>query len=203
MSDLLCAFMKKVDFSSKVTGYFDAVTEVIDRLDKDQFNTALNVLLDAYNRGAAVYTLGNGGSAATASHIVCDFNKGVSLKLDKKFRFTSLCDNTASLMAIANDCGYEHVFEYQLEGKLVSGDVLIAISGSGNSENVLRAVRYAKDQGCTIIAMTGYNGGKLRLLADCSIHVPINDMQKVEDVHMMALHLMAQTLAMYFGHPMC
>ncbi|MDD2626631.1 MAG: SIS domain-containing protein, partial [Candidatus Methanomethylophilus sp.] len=105
--------------------------------------------------------------------------------------------------AIANDCGYEHVFEYQLEGKLVSGDVLIAISGSGNSENVLRAVRYAKDQGCTIIAMTGYNGGKLRLLADCSIHVPINDMQKVEDVHMMALHLMAQTLDMYFGHPMC
>lgn len=195
--------MQKVDFGSKITEYFDAVTDVIGRLDKNQFNAALNILLDAYDRRAAVYTLGNGGSAATASHIVCDFNKGVSQELDKKFQFISLCDNTASLMAIANDFGYEHIFEYQLEGRLRPGDVLIAISGSGNSENVLRAVQYAKEQNCTIIAMTGYNGGKLKPLADCSIHVPINDMQKVEDVHMIALHLMAQVLAKHFGHPMC
>ncbi len=197
------SFMNEVDFRPKVAEYFNTVSAVISRLDKDQFNAALNILLEAYERGSAVYTMGNGGSAATASHIVCDFNKGVSMKLDKKFRFISLCDNAASLMAIANDCGYEHIFEYQIEGKLVRGDVLIAISGSGNSENVLRAVRYAKNCGCTIIAMTGYSGGKLRPLGDCQIHVPIEDMQKVEDIHMMALHLMAQVLAVHYGHPMC
>ena len=110
--------MGDIDFSSKIDDYTSRLKSAFDALDRDQINDVMNVLLKAYENGNTIYIFGNGGSASTASHYVCDFNKGVSIKLEKKFRFVCLNDNTATVMAIANDCGYENIFSMQLEGKL-------------------------------------------------------------------------------------
>lgn len=195
--------MGEIDFTSKIDDYENRLKSTFDALDKDQINDVMNVLLKAYENESTVYIFGNGGSASTASHYVCDFNKGVSIGLEKKFRFVCLNDNTATVMAIANDCGYENIFSIQLEGKLKEGDVIFAISGSGNSKNVIKAVEYAKGQGNEVISLTGYDGGKLLQLSDHPIHVNINDMQIAEDVHMMLCHLMSSIVAKHFGHPMC
>ncbi len=137
-----------------------------------------------------MYVFGNGGSAATASHMQNDFNKGVSEWIEPKFRFHCLNDNIATLMAVANDIGYDEVFRFQLEGQLEPGDVVVALSGSGNSKNVIRAVEYAKRLGNKVIGVTGFDGGRLRELADISLHAPVMSMQVTEDVHMMFDHLM-------------
>ena len=195
--------MDDIDFTPKIDEYADRLKRAYDALDRDQINDVMNILLKAYENESTIYIFGNGGSASTASHYVCDFNKGVSIKLAKKFRFICLNDNTATVMAIANDCGYENVFSMQLEGKLRKGDVIFAISGSGNSKNVIKAVEYAKGQGNEIISLTGYDGGKLLQLSDHPIHVDVNDMQIAEDVHMMLCHMISSVLARRFGHPMC
>ena len=195
--------MDNIDFTLKIDEYTDRLKTAFDALDRDQINDVMNVLLKAYENENTIYIFGNGGSASTASHYVCDFNKGVSIKLSKKFRFVCLNDNTATVMAIANDCGYENIFSMQLEGKLKKGDVIFAISGSGNSKNVIKAVEYAKEQGNEIISLTGYDGGKLLQLSDHPIHANINDMQIAEDVHMMLCHLISSTIAKKFGYPMC
>ena len=195
--------MDGVDFTPKIDEYIGRLRKAFDSLDKGQIDDVINVLLKAYEKENNVFIFGNGGSASTASHCVCDFNKGVSAELDKKFRFVCLNDNTATVMAIANDCGYENIFSMQLEGKLKKGDVVFAISGSGNSKNIIKAVEYAKQQGNEIISLTGYDGGKLLKLSDHPIHVDINDMQVAEDVHMMICHMISSTVAKEFGHPMC
>ena len=195
--------MSGINFGSKIDEYAIKLKATIDSLDRNQINDVMNVLVEAYENERTIYIFGNGGSASSASHYVCDFNKGVSLKLEKKFRFTCLNDNVATVMAIANDCGYENVFSIQLEGKLKKGDIIIAISGSGNSKNVIKAVEYAKQNGATIITLTGYDGGQLLKISDHPIHVNINDMQIAEDVHMMLCHMMSSIIAKQFGHPMC
>ena len=140
--------------------------------------------------------MGNGGSAATASHMVCDFAKGASDVLGgKKFCFECLNDNTPIIMAIANDLCYEEVFAHQLRGKLRPEDLVIGISGSGNSENVLRAVQYAKAMGVPTIGVTGYSGGKLKAMADYIMHVDIDDMQVAEDLHMMFDHMLMRVIS--------
>ena len=187
--------------AEEIREYIELEKSILDKLDIDAINEAVTVLADTLDTESTVYVFGNGGSASTASHYVCDFNKGVSIKLEKKFRFVCLNDNVATVMAIANDCGYENVFSMQLEGKLKKGDVIFAISGSGNSKNVIKAVEYAKEQGNEIISLTGYSGGKLLQLSDHPIHVNINDMQIAEDVHMMLCHMISSILARYFRHP--
>jgi D-sedoheptulose 7-phosphate isomerase len=178
-----------MDFTGDMRAYMDRLRGAIDGLDLDELNSALNALAAAYERGCAVYIFGNGGSGATASHFVCDFNKGVSSGKPKKFRFVCLNDNIPTLTAIANDIGYEDVFLRQLDGTLAKGDLVIAISGSGNSENVIRAVEYAKGAGAEVIGITGYGGGRLRQLSDYSMHVGIDDMQIAEDMHMVFDHM--------------
>lgn len=189
--------------AADVNDYLVRLADTVEKIDKDSIRKVIDVLLETREKGGRIFIFGNGGSAATASHYVCDFNKGVSIDLDKKFDFVCLSDNTATMMAIANDIGYDFVFSKQLEGRLKKGDVIIAISGSGNSKNVIKAVEYAKENGNKIISLTGYNGGKLLQLADYSIHANINDMQIAEDVHMIMCHLMASTIAKELGHPMC
>lgn len=189
--------------AADVNDYLVRLADTVEKIDKDSIRKVIDVLLETREKGGRIFIFGNGGSAATASHYVCDFNKGVSIDLDKKFDFVCLSDNTATMMAIANDIGYDFVFSKQLEGRLRKGDVVIAISGSGNSKNVIKAVEYAKENGNKIISLTGYNGGKLLQLADYSIHANINDMQIAEDVHMIMCHLMASTIAKELGHPMC
>lgn len=184
------------DFKADMQKYIATEIETLRALNLEEINEAINAILAARERGGTIYTMGNGGSAATASHMVCDFAKGVSDALGgKKFCFECLSDNTPIVMAIANDLCYEEVFVYQLRGKLKPEDLVIGISGSGNSENVLRAVRYAKELGVPTIGITGYSGGKLRELADYRMHVNIDDMQIAEDIHMIFDHMLMRVLS--------
>ena len=195
--------MEKEDYSREIEDYLTKLKDTYDSLDRRQITAVMNALVEAFKAGNNIYIFGNGGSSATASHYVCDFNKGVSIHLDKKFNFICLNDNIPIVMAIANDCGFENIFSMQLEGKLRPGDLLFAISGSGNSKNVIKAVEYGKSQGNKVISLTGYDGGKLLTLSDYPIHVNINNMQIAEDVHMMVCHMIASIIATKMGHPMC
>ena len=178
------------DYRKEIAAYIDHEVETLRALDKDAINDALNLLLETMEKGNTVFVFGNGGSSATASHFQNDFNKGVSEHTEKKFNFLCLNDNVATVMAVANDIGFEEVFRFQLRGHIKPGDVVLAISGSGNLKNVINAVEYAKEQGCRVIGLTGFGGGKLRQLADVSLHAPINSMQITEDIHMIFDHLM-------------
>jgi D-sedoheptulose 7-phosphate isomerase len=186
-----------VDFKKDIEEYYDREIEVIKRLDKKELNKAMNCLLSHYENEANVYVFGNGGSAATASHMVCDFNKGASGEVQKRFRFICLNDNIPSLMAIANDVDFDDVFYFQLENKLRKEDLILAISGSGNSHNVIKAVSYAKKIGCEVVGMTGYDGGKLDKMSDYHLHVPADDMQITEDLHMGFDHMIMQIFWKY------
>lgn len=170
--------------------YLEREIEALRRLDLEEIQKAIAAILDAYEREATIYVFGNGGSAATASHYVCDFNKGISENKEKKFRFICLNDNFPLMMAVANDFSYDEVFRYPLEGRLKADDLVIAISGSGNSKNVIRAVEYAREIGTPVIGITGYDGGKLRELSDFHMDVKVDDMQIAEDVHMIFDHMM-------------
>jgi len=147
------------DYKSEIRDYLANEIKVLQALDVDEIDRVLNLLAETFENEHTIYIFGNGGSAATASHFQNDFNKGVSEYTQKKFRFCCLNDNVATLMAIANDIGYEEVFRFQLTGKLRPGDLVIAISGSGNSTNVINAVEYAKQEGNIVIGLTGYGGG--------------------------------------------
>jgi len=186
-----------MDFIKDIEEYYAREKAAIDALDKAELNEAMNALLDAYERGATVYVFGNGGSSATASHMVCDFNKGTCYDLDKKFKMVCLNDNIPIMMAIANDDSFENVFVYQLKDRLKKEDLILAISGSGNSHNVVKAVDYAREVGAKIIAMTGYSGGKIDKVADYHLHVPADDMQITEDLHMGFDHMIMQILWKY------
>ena len=179
-----------MDFKNKICAYLQAEIEIIKTLDTNAIDTAMNIILDTYEAEKNIYIFGNGGSAATASHFTNDFNKGISELVEKKFRFICLNDNIATVMAIANDIGYDEVFRFQLRGRLSPGDLLIAISGSGNSTNVINAVKYAKAHENIVIGLTGFDGGNLKRLCDVSLHVPISSMQITEDIHMVFDHLM-------------
>lgn len=183
-------------YQKNIENYLNREINTIKHLDVDAINKAMNAIKDAWEREADIYTMGNGGSASTASHMVCDFNKGVSENIGKqKYHLHCLSDNTAIMMAIANDIDYNDVFKFQLEGNVKSGDLIIAISGSGNSENIIRAVKYAKEKGAKVIGMSGYGGGQLNELSDYPLHVAIDDMQIAEDVHLIFNHMMMQILS--------
>lgn len=183
-----------MNYGCDVKEYIAREIEVLQALDADAISDALNLLEETRLRGGTIYIFGNGGSAATASHFQNDFNKGISEHTDIKYRFCCLNDNVATMMAIANDNGYENIFIQQLQNKLQPHDIVIAISGSGNSENVMRAVRYAKEQDNKVIGITGYDGGQLKQLCDISLHAPVQSMQITEDIHMIFDHLMMSVL---------
>ena len=178
------------DYISEINTYLEHEINTLKALDVNEINAALNLLLETFENGNTVFVFGNGGSSATASHFQNDFNKGVSEHTEKKFNFQCLNDNVATVMAVANDIGFDEVFRFQLVGHMRPGDVVLAISGSGNSKNVLNAVEYAKSQGSKVIGLTGFGGGKLKELSDVSLHVPVNSMQITEDIHMVFDHLM-------------
>lgn len=186
-----------MNYMREIQDYIALELEVLKQLDVAQIDTALNLLDETRKKKGLIYICGNGGSAATASHFQNDFNKGVSEYLDLPFRFHCLNDNVATIMAIANDIGYGEVFRFQLRGVMEPGDILVAISGSGNSENVINAVEYAKQQGNQVIGLTGFDGGKLKKLCDVSLHVPVMSMQVTEDVHMLFDHLM---MSVFYRH---
>lgn len=184
-----------MDYINELNAYREREIAVLNSLDLNSVNQVMNVLEDARLHGKRIFICGNGGSAATASHYCCDFNKGVSENQNDKYNLECLNDNIPTLMAVANDIGYEEVFRFPLKNKMKSGDILIGISGSGNSKNVVNAMEYAKSIGGTTIAIVGYSGGKMKEMADYNIHVNINDMQISEDIHMMLDHMMMYVLS--------
>lgn len=179
-----------MDYIDKIEKYIDMEKRVLDSLDRNEISEVMNILENARLKGKRIFICGNGGSAATAAHFECDFNKGISYDMNVKYDIECLSDNVPMMMAIANDIGYEDVFVVPLKNKLKLGDIVIGISGSGNSENVVRAFEYANKIGADTIAFTGYSGGKLKDMAKYNIHVSIDNMQIVEDVHLVLNHMM-------------
>lgn len=184
-----------MNYKEQLQQYLRKEIEVMESLDLEAINAVMNILEDARCKRKKIFICGNGGSAASASHYCCDFNKGVSENQDIKYNFECLNDNIPTMMAVANDIGYEEIFRYALKVKMMPNDVFIGISGSGNSQNVVKAMEYAKNIGGTTIAIVGYDGGMLKRIADYSIHVNVNNMQIAEDVHMIIDHLMMYVLS--------
>ena len=174
--------------------YLDELKGLLDTFPHDRFEETASAILTAYDDEKHIFIMGNGGSGSTASHFACDINKGCCFHVDKKFKVICLNDNIPTMMAYANDLSYDKVFVEQLKNFLKPGDVVIGISGSGNSENVIQAVLYAKENGAKTIGLTGFEGGKLAGTADIPLIASINDMQKVEDVHIIVVHMLMQYL---------
>jgi D-sedoheptulose 7-phosphate isomerase len=174
--------------------YFEELNKVVQSIDKEEIFKAYELLLSIFKNDKSVYTCGNGGSASTASHIVNDFSLMFGKNFMPRFKIHSLCDNISSIMAISNDVDYEDCFVNQLIGVLNKGDLVIAISGSGNSKNVIKTLEYATWINAHSLALVGYDGGiiKKENKATCTIHVPIKDMQKTEDIHMALFHMFIQ-----------
>src|SRR4030042_1293936 len=180
--------------NSEFTNYFSRLSETLEKLDVQVIEQFVEALLKARDSENTIFIFGNGGSAATASHVTGDFLKGISFELDKRFRVMCLSDNTSGLTAIANDLGYDEIFLEQLKVFLKKGDLVIGISGSGNSANVVKAREDAGAQGVKTVAMCGYKGGRIRELADMVIHVPVDDMEITEDIHIIIFHAIKQVL---------
>jgi len=178
--------------ASYLEDYVEEMARAWKTIDFAQFERAAAILTDAYLRRAAVYSCGNGGSAAIANHLVCDHSKGVRTKTDLVPRVLSLSNNMELLTAIANDLSYEEVFAYQLQSHASPGDVLVAISSSGRSANIVRALTWARDNGVHTIAITGFGGGPARGLADAAVHFDCANYGIVEDLHQAVMHALAQ-----------
>lgn len=174
--------------------YLDELISLLDVLNLEQFDKIINAILDAYGKEKKIFVMGNGGSGSTASHFVCDINKGCCMDLEKKFKMICLNDNIPTILALANDVSYDVVFEEQLKNFFEPGDLVIGISGSGNSENVLRAIQYASDNGGRTIGLTGFAGGKLFDRVDIAFVAEVDDMQKIEDIHMILVHMIMQSV---------
>ena len=185
------------DVDSRSHEYLSEVSKTLDTMKKDlpgKTRDIVSVLMIARDSGKRVYTCGNGGSASTASHMASDLNKGSNRQDSPRFRAIALTDNIPAMSAWANDSSYEDIFVEQLRNHLEKGDVVIAISGSGNSSNILKAVHYANDIGATTIGLSGFDGGKLAKIANISYVVPNNCMQQVEDVHLIVEHMLSLIL---------
>ena len=178
------------DYRDDIRKYIEDEIAVMRSLDVDRVNEVMDLLVRTMEAGKAVYIFGNGGSAATASHFQNDFNKGISEHTERKFNFQCLNDNVATMLAVANDIGYDEVFRFQLQGHIRPGDIVIAISGSGNSRNVLNAVQYAREQGNKVVGVYGFGGGRLKALSDYHLEAKTTSMQITEDIHMIFDHLM-------------
>ena len=181
---------------NKIENYFNNLKQTIDKIDRLEIQNFINLLEHSRELGKTIYIMGNGGSASTASHFCCDFNKGVSYgkSLSKRYKCICLNDNVATMMAYANDVSYDDVFVEQLKNFVEAGDLVIGISGSGNSENVVRAINYANSKGAETISLTGYSGGILKNISKHTLHMPIDNMQIAEDLHMIMFHLTVSLL---------
>jgi len=174
--------------------YIQDLIEALNMFSHDQFEALISTLIHAYDKERKIFVMGNGGSAATASHWVCDINKGCSNNIEKRFKMMCLNDNTATMLAYANDNSYDDIFIEQLKNFFSPGDVVIGISGSGNSVNVLKAIEYANRNDGITIGLCGFNGGKLSDIVDLPVVANIHDMQKVEDIHTIITHMTMQRL---------
>jgi D-sedoheptulose 7-phosphate isomerase len=185
--------------------FLDRVGEELRKIDPAQIQTLADEIYSRYQSRNTVYVIGNGGSGSNASHLCEDLGKGTIQKKDfdndakKRLRILSLTDNTPYILAWGNDEGFDRVFVEQLKNLANPGDLLIAISGSGNSPNILRAVDWANRNGLTTLGCTGFTGGKLQTLAHHNFHVPLDDMGIVESIHLTAFHWVVDHLYARIG----
>lgn len=169
--------------------YRTSLHQTIDTIDLHLVEQAIEWFREARDASRHIFVCGNGGSASTASHFACDIVKGCSYQRDSKFRIMALTDQMPTLTAYANDVSYDSVFVEPLRNFAESGDLFMAISGSGNSPNVLRAMEHANATGCKTIALTGRDGGKLGSMAQLNIQIPVPHMGRIEDAHLIICHM--------------
>jgi D-sedoheptulose 7-phosphate isomerase len=188
-----------------VRPFLERVAQELTRIDPAEVQALADAVHGCYRHGRLVFLCGNGGSGSNASHFCEDLGKGTLRREDfdndrkKRLRVLSLTDNTPYILAWGNDEGFERVFVEQLKNLAQPGDLLIAISGSGNSPNVLRAVDWANRNGLKTFGCTGFGGGKLRTLAQQGLHVPLDDMGIVESIHLTAFHWVVDDLHRRIG----
>ncbi len=182
--------MKGYPSYASAAEYFDKVSELLREMPEAS-EAFIEALWQGFEADKTIFLIGNGGSAANASHFGQDLAKGTLSSMDatRRFRVIPLTDNIGFITALANDEGYDSVFEQQLRNLARAGDLLVAISGSGNSPNVIRAVEYARSLDMTVIGVTGFDGGVLKTLSDVSVHVPVDDMGMTEALHAVVFHL--------------
>ncbi len=178
----------------QIRGYILSLKDTLDLLPLARIETAIQVLHRARLEKRTVFIMGNGGSASTATHFVCDLSKNTRVSGWPHFKVIGLADNMASFSAYGNDEGYASVFAQQLESLIEPNDVVIGISTSGNSQNVLDAIALANEAGAYTIGFTGFSGGKLSPMVDLDLHVPSDNIEQVEDIHLMLEHLMVTML---------
>ncbi|MEX1367233.1 MAG: SIS domain-containing protein [Nannocystaceae bacterium] len=177
-----------------IDDYYRRFTEVLSSFDRDNLERVAEIFETVANAGGTLWVAGNGGSAAISDHTVCDTTKGTHVDGHAPIRSVSLASNGPMLTAIGNDIAYAEVFRQQLKYYLQPGDAVLVVSSSGNSPNVVNACQYAKEQGVPTIAFVGFSGGKLKDLADCVLHVPIDNYGIVEDTHQSFIHVLTQYL---------
>jgi phosphoheptose isomerase len=184
------------DIAAFASAYFDQCKAARASVDTDKLDAAFALLDEAYGRGAVLYVCGNGGSAAISNHLVCDHSKSGQTDTDIRPRVVSLSTNIEMITAIANDISFDDIFVYQLKTLAEPGDLLLTISSSGDSENIVKAAQWAKNNGLPVIAFTGFDGGRTAALADINLHVTGDNYGVVEDTHQGLMHILAQYLRM-------
>lgn len=188
--------------SPKAKDYISAHHTILDKLPYIEIEEMTQQLLRAYHEDRTVFLFGNGGSAALASHFACDLGKGtIGTNGSKRFRVIALTDNLPLITAWANDSCYENIFSEQLRNLAFPGDVAFAISGSGNSGNVLRALETAKNSGCTTMGITGFSGGRMKALCQHCVIIPSDNMQVIEDFHLIVCHALFTALSGRIAEP--
>lgn len=183
-----------VDFKQRARAYLEEARDTLERIPVDLVEKIFKILCDAYRDDRQVIVMGNGGSAALASHFAVDLAKGTAAPGRRRFRALSIVDNTPMMTAYANDLSYADVFAEQIRTLARAGDVVFGISGSGNSPNILNGLTAGREAGATTVVLTGYQGGKAAGLADVALVVPSDDMQHIEDCHLAVTHLYMQAL---------
>jgi D-sedoheptulose 7-phosphate isomerase len=177
-----------------ICNYLTAHRQLAEKIDIRNFQTGIEIIKSAFESEKKIITCGNGGSASTASHFITDWNKMVNLAIGKKIRGISLCDNVGLITAYGNDLTYTDIFAGQIDALMDDGDLLVAVSVSGNSPNVLKAIEAAHRAGGKVLGIVGYDGGKMMSMCDHSVWVPSFDMQLCEDMHLMFGHMVMKTL---------
>ncbi|MBD3314103.1 SIS domain-containing protein [Candidatus Woesearchaeota archaeon] len=178
-----------------VKDYFNQLKQTIDNMSVEDTKKAVDIIYNAYKENRQIFIIGNGGSATTASHLACDLNKGTIQRVydsnERRFRVISMADNISILTAYANDLSYDDIFSQQLKNLVNKGDVVISITGSGNSKNIINGIKTAAELGAVNVAFLGFEGGEAKTLVDHQVLVPSDHYGRIEDLHMVLCHLIS------------
>lgn len=190
------SFPKKIPSNHKdyFNEYRNEAAKAFDSIDSSQFEKAATVIFEAIKNGATIFSCGNGGSASIANHLKCDFMKGIRTNTQLIPNVVSLSTNIEIITAISNDISYDEIFSYQLAGIINENDILITISSSGNSNNIIKAIEESEKVGCTVISLTGFEGGESSRMADINLHVESSNYGITEDCHQSIMHSLAQSI---------